>query len=174
MRRGGSGSLQDRAGGTARNLPVPEGFNDSELDYLMEVAVQPLAEEFAPDAVVLQCGADGLKEDPQSKLALSNRALWRVVAWARRTTPRLLVLGGGGYNPWSVARCWSGVWATLNDFEIPERLPPVAKALLRDLSWRHSQGRNPPEAWFTTLADAPRPGLVRSEVKAAAAAVLRP
>ena len=31
-----------------------------------------------PEAVVLQCGADGLADDPMSGLALSNRALWRV------------------------------------------------------------------------------------------------
>src|SRR3546814_6428163 len=33
------GSVDDRAGGAARNLPVPADFNDSELDYLMERAV---------------------------------------------------------------------------------------------------------------------------------------
>ena len=168
----GRGGVADRAGGVARNLPVPPGFNDSELDYLMEAAVLPLAEDFTPEAVVLQCGADGLAEDPLSKLELSNGALWRVVARVRRLAPRLLVLGGGGYNPWSVGRCWTGVWATLNGFEIPDRLPPEAEALLRGLSWRHSRGRNPPEAWFTTLADPPRPGLVRSEIKDAAAAAL--
>lgn len=173
MEPAGAGALEDRAGGMARNLPVPPGFNDSELDYLMEAAVLPLAEDFAPQAVVLQCGADGLAEDPLSKLELSNGALWRVAARVRRLAPRLLVLGGGGYNPWSVARCWSGVWATLNGQGIPERLPPQGEAVLRQLSWRHSRGRNPPEAWFTTLADPPRPGLVRAEVKAAAAAVLR-
>ena len=170
----GLGALEDRAGGMARNLPVPQGFNDSELDYLMEAAVLPLAEDFAPEAVVLQCGADGVAEDPLSKLELSNGALWRVVAGVRRLAPRLLVLGGGGYNPWSVARCWSGVWATLNGYAIPEPLPPEGESVLRDLSWRHSRGRNPPESWFTTLADPPRPGLVRGEVKTVAAAVLAP
>ncbi|MEX2408508.1 MAG: acetoin utilization protein AcuC, partial [Rhodovibrionaceae bacterium] len=171
MQPGGPGSLEDRAGGRARNLPVPQGFNDSELDYLMQTAVLPLAEDFAPEAVVLQCGADGLEEDPQSRLALSNGALWRVVERVRPVSPRLLVLGGGGYNPWSVARAWSGVWATLNGFAIPERLPPEVEAILRGLSWRHSRGRNPPEHWFTTLADAPRPGPLRDEVEQAAAAV---
>lgn len=174
MRAEGPGSLADRAGGMARNIPVPQGFNDSELDYLMSAAILPLAEAFSPEAVVLQCGADGLEEDPQSKLALSNGALWRVVERVRSLSPRLLVLGGGGYNPWSVARAWSGVWATLNGFGIPDRLPPEAEAVLRDLSWRHSRGRNPPEAWFTTLADAPRSGPLRGEVKRAAEAVLRP
>lgn len=168
------GSLEDRAGGLARNLPVPPGFNDSELDVLMRDAVLPLAEAFAPEALVLQCGADALADDPLSRLALSNGALWRAVAAVRGLAPRLLVLGGGGYNPWSVGRCWAGVWATLNDQPIPQRLPPAAETLLRQLAWRHRRGRNPPEAWFTTLADPPAPGPVRPEIDAMVPAVLSP
>ncbi|WP_299618668.1 acetoin utilization protein AcuC [Pelagibius sp.] len=166
------GSVADRAGGFARNLPVPPGFNDSELAFLMDQAVLPLIDGFAPQALVLQCGVDGLADDPMSKLSLSNRALWRVVSAVRDCAPRLLVLGGGGYNPWSVGRAWAGVWATLNGLEIPERLPPEAEAVLRGLSWRHRQGRNPPETWFTTLADPPREGPLREEVRAIAEAVM--
>src|SRR3546814_18283760 len=80
--------------------------------------------------------------------------------------PRLLVLGGGGYNPWSVARCWTGVWATLTGQEIPDRLPAEAEALLRELTWSRAAGRNPPAHWFTTLADAGHMGSVRDEVRA--------
>src|SRR3546814_15623563 len=47
------GSVDDRAGGAARTLPVPAAFNDSELAYLMERAVLPLLAAFAPAAVVL-------------------------------------------------------------------------------------------------------------------------
>jgi acetoin utilization protein AcuC len=166
------GGLSDRGGGQARNLPVPPGFNDSELDFLMEAAVLPLIGEFEPEAIVLQCGCDGLSDDPLSRLELSNLALWRVVRQVRGLAPRLFVTGGGGYNPWSVARCWSGVWAVLNSFEIPERLPAEAQGLLRGLSWRHSKGRNPPDAWFTTLADSPRAGPVRPEVRRLAPRVL--
>jgi acetoin utilization protein AcuC len=169
-----AGSVGDRAGGAARNLPVPADFNDSELDFLMAAAVLPLAEAFAPQAVVLQCGADGLADDPQSRLGLSNGALWRAVARAKALAPRLLVLGGGGYNPWSVGRAWAGVWATLNGFEIPDRLPAAAEAVLRALEWRHSRGRNPPPAWFTTLADPPCEGTVRPELRALAAAATAP
>lgn len=168
------GSLEDRAGGRARNLPVPPGFNDSELAYLLERAVLPLAEAFAPEALVLQCGADALDDDPMSRLALSNGALWQVVSAVRGLAPRLLVLGGGGYNPWSVGRCWAGVWATLNDIQIPERLPSAAEKLLRRITWRHRRGRNPPEVWFTTLADPPARGPVRPDIESMVEAVLSP
>ena len=90
---------------------MPAGFNDSELAFLLDEAVRPLLAQFAPDALVLQCGADALADDPMSGLALSNLAYWRAVRDLSQSAPRLLVLGGGGYNPWSVARCWSGIWA---------------------------------------------------------------
>ncbi len=150
------------------NFPVPEGFNDSEFDYLLEHAILPSVAAFAPEALIVQCGADALAEDPMSKLALSNQAYWNAVRRLRRLAPRLLVLGGGGYNPWAVARCWSGIWATLDGRPIPARLPGEAEALLREVSWSHSLARDPPDAWFTTLADAPRQGPVRSEIRALA------
>ncbi len=176
-RAAGVGTASDRGGGYARNLPVPPGFHDGELAFLLDRAVLPLAAGFRPDAVVLQAGADALADDPQSKLALSNRAIWRVVAAVKGLAPRLLVLGGGGYNPWSVARCWAGVWGVLNGGLAPdgppERLPAAAEAVLRALHWRHRDGRRPPEHWFTTLADPPSTGPVRPEVRRLPALVLQ-
>ena len=169
----GTGGVHDRAGGGARNLPVPPAFHDDEMAFLLDEAVLPLAAAFAPEAVVLQGGADALCDDPQSKLALSNRALWRVAAAVRGLAPRLLVLGGGGYNPWSVARCWTGIWGLLNDQTRPENLPPPAEAVLRALDWRHREGRSPPAHWFTSLADPPHSGEIRPEVRRLADLVLQ-
>lgn len=170
-----TGASADRGGGNARNIPVPPGFNDTEMAFVVEEALVPLACELRPQALVIQCGADALDEDPLSKLALSNRALWHAVARLKRVAPRLLVLGGGGYNPWAVARCWAGVWAVLDDRAVPEgRLPAAGEAVLRGLAWTRSQGRDPPEHWFTTLADPPRPGPVRAAVGRAVEAALAP
>jgi acetoin utilization protein AcuC len=132
--------------------------------------VLPLGRALRPDVVVLQGGCDALDDDPMSRLALSNGALWRCVKGMMGLAPRLLVLGGGGYNPWAVARCWSGVWATLNGLPIPDRLPPAAEAFLRGLTWNRRRSEARPEAWFTTLADPPRDGPVRAEVAALVAA----
>jgi acetoin utilization protein AcuC len=168
-----SGPLEDRGGGQARNLPVPAGFNDAELRHLLEEAVWPLLDAFAPQAIVLQCGADGLADDPMSGLSLSNRALWRVAASVRDRAPRLLALGGGGYNPWAVARCWAGIWATLNGIDPAVPATPAAEAMLRGLEWRHSRGREPAARWFTTIADDGNEGPVRDEIRAAAKAARR-
>jgi acetoin utilization protein AcuC len=166
------GGVLDRAGGAARNLPIPPPSNDTEIEYLVDAAVLPLIDAFDPEVLVVQCGADALAEDPLSRLCLSNLALWRTVAAVKPRAPRLLVLGGGGYNPFSVSRCWTGVWAILSGREIPRHLPPAAVALLRGVSWNHRRARNAPAAWFTTLADVPRDGPVRPEIRALAKAVL--
>lgn len=160
-----TGLLQDDAGGSALNLPVPRGLNDNEMAYIRDALVVPAVADFAPDAVVLQCGADAVTEDPLAHLDLSNTAHWAVVAALNGLAPRYLVLGGGGYNPWSVGRLWTGVWATLLGAEIPDHLPPEAEALLRALEFKgHRLGRNPPEHWFSTLRDAPRNGPIRQDI----------
>ncbi len=167
-----TGALEDQGVGNCFNLPVPRGFNDTEMRAALERLILPAVARFAPDAVVLECGADALEEDPLSRLALSNTALWDVVEALRGAAPRYLVVGGGGYNPWSVGRAWTGVWAVLNGFAVPERLPPQAEAILRAIRWTgHSRARNPEPRLFTTLRDAPREGPLRAEVAARIAAL---
>lgn len=165
-----TGAEDDRAGGHARNIPVPRGFNDSEMAWLLHEAVLPIIRDLCPEAIMVQCGADALEEDPLARLSLSNNSHRMVVSAVMGLAPRLIVLGGGGYNPWTVARCWAGVWGTLAGHAAPERLPPAAEAVLRGLSFHRAAGRDPPEHWFTTLADAPRPGVVRAVVRRRAAA----
>jgi len=161
-----TGAMEEDGGGNCLNLPVPRGLNDTEMAAIRETLILPAVAAFEPEAIVLQCGADAVEEDPLSRLSLSNNAHWDVLRGLTSLgCPRLMVLGGGGYNPWSVGRLWAGVWAVLNGHDIPERLPKDAEEVLRALRWDRSRaGRNPPEHWFTTLRDAARPGPVRPEI----------
>ena len=130
-----TGGLHDQGVGNCFNLPVPPGFNDTEMRLVLNDFILPRLDRFAPEAIVLQCGADALLEDPLSRLGLSNNAHWNVAAALQAVCKRFLVLGGGGYNPWSVARCWTGVWATVSGRMIPDLLPDNAQTMLRRLSW---------------------------------------
>jgi len=168
----GTGAGDDRAGGSARNLPVPPGLNDSEHRYLLQNAILPLILRRRPQAILVQAGADSLLEDPLAKLALSNNAYWAAIAAVRGLAPRLVVVGGGGYNPFTVGRCWAGIWAVLNGLPIPARTTAAAEAVLRGLVYNRAAGRNPPEHWFTTLRDAPREGMVRPEIERLAVTAL--
>jgi acetoin utilization protein AcuC len=143
---------------------VPRGLNDTEHRWLMERAVLPLIAARRPQAIMVQAGADSLEDDPLAKLSLSNNAYWAAIRAVRPLAPRLVILGGGGYNPYAVGRCWAGIWAVLNDLPVPERLPAAAETVLRGLAYSRAAGRNPPEHWFTTLRDAPREGEVRPEI----------
>lgn len=165
-----TGAVSDRGIGNVFNMAVPAGFNDSEMALLRDRVILPRLAAFHPDAIVLQCGADAIEEDPMSRLRLSNNAHLGIVEGLRPLAPRLLVLGGGGYNPWSVGRLWTRVWGALNGFEMPERLPEPAQAVLRGLAWTGLRaGRRTDPHWFDTLADRPRDGQVRGEIRALAA-----
>jgi acetoin utilization protein AcuC len=167
-----TGQLEDDGGGNAFNLPVPRGFGDAGMARARDRLVLPALEAFEPEAVVLQAGADGVAEDPLSRLALSNGTHAEMALALARLSPRLIVLGGGGYNPWSVARCWVRIWGALNGHAVPDRLPPEAEAVLAALTWpSRAAGRAPPAEWRTTLADAPRPGEVPAAVEGRIAAL---
>ena len=163
-----SGAADDVGRGYACNLPVPPGFNDSELEYLLDGVVMPIAAAFAPEAVVITCGTDALAGDPLSGMALSNVALWDAVERVAGVAGPAVVLGGGGYNPWTLARCWSGLWARLSDRTIPVELPADARLLLAGLECDLVDDDEVDGSWLTTLADAPRPGEVRAEVRSLA------
>jgi acetoin utilization protein AcuC len=160
-----TGTADDRAGGSAHNIPVPRGLNDSEHRLVMQEAVLPLIAARRPQAILVQSGADSLEEDPLARLSLSNNAYFAAIEAVRRMAPRLVVVGGGGYNPYAVGRCWAGIWAMLNGHPIPERTTQAGEAVLRALRYNRAAGRSPPEHWFTTLRDAPREGPVREEIR---------
>lgn len=161
-----TGALEDQGAGRAINLPVPKGLNDTEARYILHRFLVPLLEDYAPDAIVLQCGADSLEDDPLSRLALSNNAYIEALQAIRPLAPRLIVLGGGGYNPWSVGRLWTRLWGALNGQDWEGALPESAQDVLRGLSWNRQRGQTRPEHWITTLADPAREGPVRQEIVA--------
>ncbi len=160
-----SGAAEDRGGGRSWNFPVPAGFDDAELRFLMREAVLRIAARVAPAAVVVVCGTDGLAGDPLSGLALGNTALWDAVLALVARAPAAVVLGGGGYNPWTLARAWTGLWARLSGRPIPAVLPAAARQVLAGLACDLIDEDRIDPAWLTTLADAPRGGAVRAEVR---------
>jgi acetoin utilization protein AcuC len=152
---------------------VPRAFNDSELDYLMEHAVLPLGRKFEPQALVITCGTDALDGDPLSALQISNRALWNAVEKLLELTGSNVVLGGGGYNPWTLIRCWTGLWGRLSGRAIPDVLPLEAQAFMQGLECDLVDEEDIRADWITTLADPTNTGPVRPEIVKLAEIVLR-
>ena len=149
----------------AYNLPVPVGLNDSELDYLMQQVVLPLAKATRPDALVICCGADALAGDPLSGMELSNVALWQAVDELVGLGLPTVVVGGGGYNPWTLTRYWTGLWGRLTRQEMPGQLPEAAVELLEAMECELVEDEDVDIRWLTTMADIPYPGPVRDSIK---------
>ena len=152
----------------AFNLPVPKAFNDSELGYVMETAVLPLAAGVRAEALVICCGADCLAGDPLSTMMLSNVALWQAVDRLLALGLPSVIVGGGGYNPWTVTRYWAGLWGRISGHAIPDQLPQQAVELLRGMECDLVDEDDVDVRWFDTLADSPNPGTVRDSVKSLA------
>lgn len=75
------------------------------------------------DAIVLQCGVDGLSRDPTAAFNLTDQAFVRIAKNLKSMGLPLLVLGGGGYDEINAAKCWTAVTAALCEIEIPEDVP---------------------------------------------------
>lgn len=167
-----TGGVHERAGGIALNLPAPPGLNDTEMRLLATEAILPTLERFRPEAILLQCGADALADDPQSRLALSNNAHLEMCARLRAFGCPFVVLGGGGYNPFTVARCWAAVWGLLAGRDLDAPLPEAARAVLGAIAWPGARRRPLTPAHLARLRDAPLEGPVRRDTRRLVAAAM--
>ncbi|MDE2561164.1 MAG: hypothetical protein KGL48_02855 [Sphingomonadales bacterium] len=150
----------------AINIAVPRGLNDSELAWIVDGPLADFAHRLAPQSIVITAGADCLAGDPLSAMALSNRAFWNAVTTACTFAPHAVVLGGGGYNPWTVSRGWAGLWACLSGNDPAAPLTVDAAALLASFESDLVDSDEVDPQWLTSIADAPMPGEVRDAVKA--------
>lgn len=150
----GTGGLADRLGGRACNVPVPWGICDAEYALLVERLLVPLLRRMQPDGLVVTLGADTLEGDPLSAMRLHNGTLWSAVELCVSHAPVAVVLGGGGYNPWTTARLWAGMWARLSGQPIPPLLPDAARAVLQGLSCDLVDDEDCDPSWYDRLADA--------------------
>ncbi|MFA7657408.1 acetoin utilization protein AcuC [Acidithiobacillus thiooxidans] len=158
------GGLDDHEG-MAVNLPLPAEINDTEYAAVFEALWPRVMRQFVPDVVVLQAGTDILSPDPLSKFRISNGLFWQVLRRLLAESPRLLVLGGGGYHPIALARCWTGVWAILSGRTLDDNLPDSGRALLEGVEWDMDDEDAPDYSrQFQYLDDLPLPGPLRSEV----------
>ncbi len=158
--------LGDRLGGRAFNIMVPRGLNDSEFEHLVDRVVLPVIDRQRPGGMVMTLGADALQGDPLSAMMLSNGALWRAAEACIARTDHAVILGGGGYNPWTTTRLWAGLWGRLCGNELPNILPEQARLILEGLECDLIDPEEREARWLTTICDGPNPGPVRPVIAA--------
>jgi acetoin utilization protein AcuC len=126
--------------GYSVNLPLEAGTDDGSWLALFEAHVPRLAAAFRPNIIVLQTGCDGHARDPLTHLRATTRTFefvaHRVHALAHDLCDgRLVLLGGGGYDIWSVVpRAWTLVWCAVSDQPVPEATPVDWRARWQPLS----------------------------------------
>jgi acetoin utilization protein AcuC len=96
------------------NVPLEPGTDDEVYTYAFEAVIPPLVRSFEPDIIVTELGADTLISDPLTHLKLTNNGYQQVVRSIQELCPRVIGLGGGGYDLYRTARCWTLAWAILN------------------------------------------------------------
>ncbi len=107
------------AAGTKLNIPLAPGADDAVFAREWPRVIEHL-ERFAPQFLILQCGADSIAGDPITHLsftpAVHARAAGDLAALAERLGHgRLVALGGGGYNRRNLALAWNDVVGALLD-----------------------------------------------------------
>jgi acetoin utilization protein AcuC len=127
----------ERAGrGYSVNLPLHPFTDDSVYQAAFEAVVPPLLQAFRPDVVVAQLGIDSHATDPLTHLAFSIQGFARAVSRIVELAPRLVALGGGGYDLQNVARAWTAAWAVMNGIELAGRLPEQFADDMRTFGFR--------------------------------------
>jgi len=123
----GTGFVQEAGGagalGYSVNLPLEAYTASDQFLAAFEDVVPPLLRAFRPDVVVAQLGIDAHLTDPLTHLALDLQGFARAVARIVELSPKLVALGGGGYDLRNVARGWTAAWAAINGVELPASMP---------------------------------------------------
>jgi acetoin utilization protein AcuC len=109
--------------GFAVNLPLDVLTDPSVYHPAFDAVVLPLLHAFQPDVVVAQLGIDSHRTDPLTHLALDVQGFTEAVRKIVAAAPRLVALGGGGYDLENVARAWTAAWAVMAGVDLPEEIP---------------------------------------------------
>lgn len=105
------------------NVPLKEGIDDQSYYQVFNPVISHVMEFYRPTAIVLQCGADSLAGDRLGCFSLSSKGHGECVNFVKTFNVPTLVVGGGGYTPRNVARCWTYETSLLVDEQISNELP---------------------------------------------------
>ncbi|OGL19798.1 MAG: hypothetical protein A3G97_01940 [Candidatus Rokubacteria bacterium RIFCSPLOWO2_12_FULL_69_21] len=151
----GTGFVQEHGEGAGQgysvNVPLEPYTDDPVYHEAFEAVVPPLLGAFKPDVVVAQLGIDSHLTDPLTHLSLSVQGFARTVARIVELSPRLVALGGGGYDLANVARAWTAAWAVMNGVELRPDLPASFADDMRSFDFRSPSLWDPPSEIPATI-----------------------
>lgn len=123
----GTGFVHEVGEGTGRafsaNVPLFPYTDDEIFLWAFDEVVPPLISRFAPDVVVAQLGVDAHWRDPLTHLALTTHGFEALFQRIVELSPRLLAVGGGGYDRGVVPRAWTLAWGVMSGQDFSNNLP---------------------------------------------------
>ncbi|MGN6563734.1 MAG: acetoin utilization protein AcuC [Thermomicrobiales bacterium] len=152
----GTGTVEERGRGAGYgysvNVPLDAFTDDDSWLAGFTTIVPAVARAYRPDVIVMQHGCDGHCYDPLTDLHATTRTFEGALALVHTLAHelcggRLIVLGGGGYDPWRVApRAWTLAWAELSGRTAPKATPAA---------WLARWADEAPVALPTAMRDVP-------------------
>ncbi len=145
----GTGQIEEKGRengeGYSINLPLPPDTDDTVYIRAFKELVPPLIENFKPDIIIAQLGADTLWTDPLTHLKLSLYGFEEVVRMIKGLSRPLVALGGGGYDVEGVAKAWTLALSVISGVKLPEEIPQnIAGSLgLKNRNLRGEKFENP-------------------------------
>ena len=112
------------------NVPMPKYTDDDMFLQAFEEIVPPLMYAFGPDIVIAELGADTHRGDPLTDLNMTNYGFREAVKMLMEDAPRLLGLGGGGYDVYQTARSWTLAWGIMNGLEPVDEFAGVVGGMM--------------------------------------------
>ncbi len=135
------------------NIPLLPQTGDQAFLNAFHQLVPRLVEDFRPEIILVQCGADGHFDDRLAHLRLSTNVYREVVGEMHRLAHelcngRLLLFGGGGYTLQNVPRVWAVAFASLAGLDSDDRIPRKWAEEFKNLT-----GENPPDNFHDKPTD---------------------
>jgi acetoin utilization protein AcuC len=160
----GTGFLDEVGGagaeGTKVNVPLDPGTGEQGWLDALEIVLPAVADEFQPEIVVSQHGADSHAFDPLAHLRVTTTAMSAAARLVdqiahRHAGGRWLATGGGGYDAYRVVpRTWALVWLAQAHREPRAEIPTTWRERWAREAEEHDQAPLP-----ETFEDPPNAGL---------------
>ncbi len=99
------------------NVPLAPKTDDEAYVDTFKKVVPPLIEAFNPDIVIAEIGADTVISDPLTHLRLTSNGYEEVVKMICEFSPKLVAVGGGGYDVYRTSNCWTLAFGVMADIE---------------------------------------------------------
>jgi acetoin utilization deacetylase AcuC-like enzyme len=83
---------------TTVNVPLPAGSGDEEYLRVFDEIVQPAAQAFDPDVLLVSAGFDAHADDPLASMEVTSAGFRELATRCRGLAPRVAAVLEGGYN----------------------------------------------------------------------------